>query len=772
MARLFRILAVAAVLWIASAAGSAAAPLRTFYVDPAGNDSAAGSITSPWRTLQKAANTVRAGDLVIVRAGHYAGLYLTTSGTATDPITFRADPGAIVDTQNPTTPDGINLEGASWVVIENFTVTGVPRAGIRAVLNNHVTIRGNTGDLNGRWGILTGFSDDLLIENNTMTRSQAEHGIYVGNSGDRPVIRHNVVWGNNANGIHMNGDLSQGGDGIISGAVVEGNVIHDNGVAGGSGINCDGVQSSIIRNNLLYNNHASGISLYQIDGGQPARNNQVLNNTIVMASDARWAINIQNASTGNVVRNNILYNQQSFRGSIAISADSLPGFVSDTNVIMDRFSADGGDTRVTLAAWRSATGQDMHSIIATPAALFVNFAGNDYHLSSTSPARDAGGTIASVTDDLESALRPQGSAFDIGAYEFPAATAPVTLSVTRTGNGTVSSAPAGISCGVTCSATFTAGTSVTLTATPAAGSVFSGWSGGGCSGTGACTLTMATATTVSAAFAPAPVAVTVVRAGLGNGSVTSAPAGITCGTTCSASFPSGSSVVLTATPAGGSVLGGWSGGGCSGTGTCTVTPTSAMTVTATFASSATVGLTVTVSGGGTGTVTSAPAGITCSLVCTATFTAGTSVTLTATPGAGSVFAGWSGACSGSASCTVVLDQARAVTARFSRVFTDPTLTPLTSIVRAVHFTELRGAIDTLRARQGLTAFGWSDPSLAAGATTIKQVHLAELRSAVSAVYAARGLSAPAWTDATITPAATVVRVVHITELRAAVLALQ
>ncbi len=181
---------------------------------------------------------------------------------------------------------------------------------------------------------------------------------------------------------------------------------------------------------------------------------------------------------------------------------------------------------------------------------------------------------------------------------------------------------------------------------------------------------------------------------------------------------------------------------------------------------------MTVSGGGTGTVTSAPAGITCSLVCTATFAAGTSVTLTATPGAGSVFAGWSGACSGSASCTVVLDQARAVTARFSRVFTDPTLTPLTSIVRAVHFTELRGAIDTLRARQGLTAFGWSDPSLAAGATTIKQVHLAELRSAVSAVYAARGLSAPAWTDATITPAATVVRVVHITELRAAVLALQ
>jgi len=91
MVRAFRVfVATVAVLWSALGSVSAgAAPLRTFYVDPAGNDSAAGSSVSPWRTLQKAANTVRAGDLVIVRAGHYAGLYLTTSGTATDPITFR-----------------------------------------------------------------------------------------------------------------------------------------------------------------------------------------------------------------------------------------------------------------------------------------------------------------------------------------------------------------------------------------------------------------------------------------------------------------------------------------------------------------------------------------------------------------------------------------------------------------------------------------------------------------------------------------------------------
>ncbi len=60
----------------------------------------------------------------------------------------------------------------------------------------------------------------------------------------------------------------------------EANIIYNNGRTGGSGINGDGVQSSRIDNNLLYDNHASGISLYQIDGGQPSRNNFVAHNTI------------------------------------------------------------------------------------------------------------------------------------------------------------------------------------------------------------------------------------------------------------------------------------------------------------------------------------------------------------------------------------------------------------------------------------------------------------------------------------------------------------
>jgi hypothetical protein len=407
------------VLVVLTTAAGEAAPLRTLYVATSGNDSGDGSAAAPWRTLQRAASLVRAGDQVIVRPGRYAGFNLTTSGTVTNPIVFSADPGVIVDTPNPVrTQDGINLEGASWVVIEGFTVVGMPRTGIRSVLNHHVTIRHNVGDANGRWGILTGFSDDLLIEDNEMSRSGAEHGIYVSNSGDRPVIRRNHVWGNSGNGIHMNGDLSQGGDGIISGAVVEANVIHGNGRTGGSGINADGVQSSRIVNNFLYDNHASGISLYRIDGAQGARNNLVAHNTIVQAADGRWAINIQNASTGNRVVNNILLTLHTFRGAIAISPDSLPGFVSDANAVTPRFTLDGGGSVLALGAWRQATGQDLQSFAGTPAALFVDAAAGDYHLRADAPTRDTALAPTDVVTDFDGEPRPLGPAADIGADEW------------------------------------------------------------------------------------------------------------------------------------------------------------------------------------------------------------------------------------------------------------------------------------------------------------------------------------------------------------------
>ena len=160
------------------------------------------------------------------------------------------------------------------------------------------------------------------------------------------------------------------------------------------------------------------------------------------------------------------------------------------------------------------------------------------------------------------------------------ATSTLTVSRAGTGSGGVSSAPAGISCGSTCSASFPSTASVTLTAAPAAGSLFAGWSGA-CAGTGACTVAMSAARNVTATFNAVPATLTVSSSG--GGTVTSAPAGINCGSTCSAGFATGSSVTLTATAATGMVFRGWSGA-CSGAGMCTITMNGAQNVSASFGS--------------------------------------------------------------------------------------------------------------------------------------------------------------------------------------------
>jgi hypothetical protein len=158
---------------------------------------------------------------------------------------------------------------------------------------------------------------------------------------------------------------------------------------------------------------------------------------------------------------------------------------------------------------------------------------------------------------------------------------PQRLTVTTgAAGGRVTSQPAGIDCGTLCVADFAAGTQVTLTVAVNPGYFFSGWSGGGCSGVGTCVVRMNSAQYVTANFRMQTLTVT--KAGTGSGTVTSAPSGINCGSTCAANVAEGSSVILTAASAPGSDFTGWSGAGCSGTGTCTVSMSQAQAVTATF----------------------------------------------------------------------------------------------------------------------------------------------------------------------------------------------
>src|SRR5690606_33642135 len=118
------------------------------------------------------------------------------------------------------------------------------------------------------------------------------------------------------------------------------------------------------------------------------------------------ALNIQDGATGNTVLNNILLNRHPFRGSIDISADSLGGFRSDFNVVMDRFTTTGGDSVLDLPGWRSLTGQDANSIIAAPGELFADPDNGDYRLRPGSPAVDAGTPESAPAADFEGTARP------------------------------------------------------------------------------------------------------------------------------------------------------------------------------------------------------------------------------------------------------------------------------------------------------------------------------------------------------------------------------
>ena len=241
----------------------------------------------------------------------------------------------------------------------------------------------------------------------------------------------------------------------------------------------------------------------------------------------------------------------------------------------------------------------------------------------------------------------------------------LTILKTGTGSGSVTSTPAGINCGADCNEIYPVNTVVTLTASASPGSVFTGWSGGGCTGTGSCVVTMDAAKTVTANFQLNQYSLTVVQSGTGSGTVTSSPAGINCGADCNELYNINSIVTLTATPAVGSFFAGWSGGACTGTGTCVVTMDAAKTVTAIFTLTPQT-LTISKSGNGSGTVTSAPSGINCGADCTEPYDFGTVVTLTATPSVGSTFTGWSGSgCSGTGTCIVTMNAAASVTANFT-----------------------------------------------------------------------------------------------------------
>lgn len=152
------------------------------------------------------------------------------------------------------------------------------------------------------------------------------------------------------------------------------------------------------------------------------------------------------------------------------------------------------------------------------------------------------------------------------------------------GGGSVVSSPAGIGCPGACAASFISDSQVTLTATAGANSTFGGWIGCDATSGATCTVAMSAARSVSARFDLRRYALTVsvTRTLLGNGTVTSNPTGISCGTDCSESYVVGTAVTLTATPAFGSLFNGWSGCDSTNGAACTVAIDRARSISANF----------------------------------------------------------------------------------------------------------------------------------------------------------------------------------------------
>src|SRR3984957_13969756 len=455
------------------------------------------------------------------------------------------------------------------------------------------------------------------------------------------------------------GDASSGLDGLCS-AQTEGCVSAAVGYSNGTGTAGTNFQlpGSFVPGALLDNGPVATALIHQAMGGtMPGRTTFAVRNGTVQSADVSLTMT-QSASTvapgSNLTYTLTAANLGPNDTTNVIVTEALPALTTLVSATPSQGSACTGTTTLTCNLGSVANAaQATLTIVVTIAA-------------------NATGTVtnsASVVSDLPDPNMANNTA-TISATVGAATNFALTVTEAGTGTGTVTSAPAGINCGTACTANFASGTMVTLTAAAATGSTFAGWSGA-CTGTGACVVTVTAAAAVTATFNTSnAVALTITKGGTGTGTVTSAPAGINCGTACTASFASGTQIVLTATPTNGSTFAGWGAGPCEGTGTCTLTITAATTVVANFTASANnFTLTVTEAGSGSGTVTSAPAGIVCPETCSASFASGTQVTLTQSASDGSVFAGWSGACSGIGACVVTVTAA--VTATFNSTTNNP-----------------------------------------------------------------------------------------------------
>jgi hypothetical protein len=162
---------------------------------------------------------------------------------------------------------------------------------------------------------------------------------------------------------------------------------------------------------LLFNNHATGIACFRMNGASGPKGLKILNNTIVMAGDARYALQFGQTAGVNIVRNNILYNLNPVRGGLAYfnaNAD-VPNVDSAYNIFPKEaptVAVDDWKTRHPLIQWQ-AMGHEKNSFVCSQSELFTDTAAKDYRLRQSSPAIGKG-------EKSET-----GTSSDIGCVKYP-----------------------------------------------------------------------------------------------------------------------------------------------------------------------------------------------------------------------------------------------------------------------------------------------------------------------------------------------------------------